>query len=76
MLFQATDYLNRNDLESAIRAEVGDDMQANRTSGHAVQGTRKDLEKLRLDDTKVIFGVRVTITDTPTKQLLKDKIKK
>lgn len=74
--FLATDYLNRQDLEKDIKAVVGFSAKNNENDGHLVTGKREDLKKLNLDDTKTIHGVRVEITDSPTTEILKDKIKK
>jgi len=74
--FQAKEYADRKDLEKIIKAEVGIDMPSNREAGHKIEGTRQELEKLYLDDTKHIWGVRVVITDSPTKGRVKKKLAK
>ena len=67
MILKAEDYSNRNELEKMIRVEIGDDMEKNRLDGHIIKGTRKALQKLRLSDRSVVFGMKCIITDTPTK---------
>ena len=70
MIFKASDYLNRNDLEKGIKARDKLDGEE-----YLISGTREELRVLNLDDTKTVYGVKVIITDTPTTELLKDKIK-
>ena len=76
MEFLAKDYLSRNDLEKAIKAEVGEQIQSNKEAGHLIRGTRSELRKFQLSDLNSVFGVKVEITDSPTHQLLKDKKEK
>lgn len=71
--FKANEYSNRVDLERAIKAEVGTNVEKNEMNGHLVEGTRKELKKLFLTDETSLWGVRCKITDSPTIQLLKDK---
>lgn len=74
--FKATNYLNRVDLEAAIKAVVGINAKDNKDAEHKITGKRADLKKLLLDDKKEVYGVKVVITDTPTAQMLADKLKK
>ena len=76
MEFLAKDYKNRQDLELAVKSEVGTDIKANKEAGHLIKGTREELKILFLSDTNSVFGVKVEITDSPTHQLVKDKTKK
>jgi len=71
MIFKAADYDFRQDLVKYINAQIGIDIKENREAGHIIKGTRKKLEKLYLDDTNRVYGVKVVITDKPTS----DKIK-
>jgi len=75
MEFLAKNYLNRNDLESVIRAEVGDNIEKNRQEKNTIKGTRQELKKLFLSDTSMVFGCKIIITDSPTTQILADKLK-
>ena len=82
MKFLAKEYQNRNYLELHISSTIGRDIGANKEAGHLIEGTREELRKLFLDDTKNIWGVKCVITDTPTniqdlsKPLDKNKLKK
>ena len=74
MQFQAKNYLNRQDLEEAIKAEVGDDSKANKEAGHNLIGTREQLKRLHLTDTTTVYGVFCIISDFSTKDKLKTKL--
>ena len=82
MIFKAKDYLNRKYLELAISSQIGCDVESNKFSNHKIEGTREELKKLNLDDTRTVFGLICVITDTPTsaqdlsKPLDKKKLKK
>lgn len=69
----AKDFKKRKDLEKYIRAEFGGSSNKNRENGYTIQGTRKEVKRLLLDDTRSVFGVRIEITDHPTKQKVKIK---
>ena len=73
MIFLANEYSTRDNLEAVIRAEVGDDIAANRVAGHSVTGTREELKTLQLDDRTTIYGVKCVISDQPTRDLAKKK---
>ncbi len=72
----ASDFSNRQDLESYIKAEIRTDIPANKEAGHTIQGTREKLKQLQLDDKKNVFGIKCVITDTSTKSLLEAKAEK
>ncbi len=72
----ASDFRNRQDLESYIKATIGTSIGDNKEAGHTIQGTRQKLKELQLDDRKNVFGCRVVITDFSTKSLLEEKAKK
>ena len=72
----ASDFSNRQDIESYIKGTIGTDIIKNREIGHTIQGTRAELKRLYLDDRKTVFGFRVEITDITTKSLLEAKSKK
>lgn len=74
--FKAKDYLNRQDLELAIKAEVGFDTNTNREVGHTIIGTREEMKVLYLSDAVLVYGVFCIISDKPTKTKLKNKLKK
>ena len=65
----ARDFETRENLESVIRSEMGDDTARNREAGHSIAGTREELKVLRLDDRTHIFGVKCVISDQPTKNI-------
>lgn len=75
MIFKPQDYASRNDLERAIRAEVGDDLVANRKDGHIIEGKKEDLKRKHLSGSASIFGCRVVVTDQPFDKELKSKPK-
>ncbi len=74
MEFIAKNYKSRADLESVISAEVGTNIQKNIAEGHTIQGTRKELKLLHLDDTCSIFGVQCVINVAKEKTI--NKLKK
>ena len=74
MEFSANQFLNRQDLEDAIKVQIGTDIEENRKAGHLIQGTREELKKLHLSDTSLVFGIKVVATDITTTQILADKI--
>ena len=74
--FLAKNYLNRNDLETAIRIDAGTDIETNRSAGNIIKGTREELKKLHLTDETSVFGCKCVITDEPTSKILEEKIKK
>jgi hypothetical protein len=76
MKFYANAFLSRRDLEDYIRIKVGTNPEVNLGEDHIIEGKREDLKKLGLSDTNSVFGCRVEITDTPTDQIIVDKIKK
>lgn len=62
MIFLASNYSSRVQLEKAITASVGNDIQLNRLSGHTIQGTDEELSLLQLRYSTSVFGVQcVTI---------------
>ncbi len=67
MTLKAKDFSNRAELEKHIRVEFGDDIKENKKSGHSILGTRMELAKLQLSDTTTMWGIKCTISDTPTK---------
>ena len=69
----ASDFENRSDLESYIKAEVGQDSNSNKEAENVIQGTREQLKKLHLNDKRTCYGFKVVITDFPTKDLLEKK---
>lgn len=71
--FYAKDFSSRQDLEKYISAETGTDNKANRDNLHEIRGTRKQLVKLFLDDLKNVWGVKIVITNTPTRKLIEEK---
>ena len=70
----ANQFLNRQDLEDAIKVQVGTEIEENRKAGHLILGTREELKKLHLSDTSLVFGIKVVATDITTTQILADKI--
>ena len=74
MEINAKDYISRQDLESFISAEIGQDITKNRESDNVIIGTRDELKQLGLSDQCRVFGIRVKISDTPTSKILADKI--
>lgn len=76
MIIKAKDFKTRTDLEAYITAEFGNSITGNRTAGHIIQGKRAELKKLSLSDLTTIFGCRVKITDSPTKDKVIIKSKK
>ena len=75
MIFLAKDFKNREGLEQYIIAEVGQDSIQNKISGHTLTGTKEELKKLNLDDLASVFGIKVIITDFPTKDTIIKKPK-
>jgi len=72
----AKNFNSRQDLESYLRAEIGDNIEKNKDEGNIIKGTRQELKKLFLSDVSTVFGCKVVITDLPTSQLLTEKVKK
>ncbi len=66
-MIQAKKYNNRAELEKFIRAEIGDDMQRNKEANLSITGTRAELERLKLSDQSMVWGIKCVISDTPTK---------
>jgi hypothetical protein len=73
--FLAKEYLSRDDLESAIKIKVGNSIYLNQDAGHSIEGTREELKKFNLSDETNIFGVKCIITDSPTLDIIANKIK-
>jgi len=73
--FKAKEYLNRNDLEKAIKSDIGINTEKNEMNGHLVEGTRAELKKLFLTDESSLWGIKCKITDTPTTKIINDKYK-
>lgn len=73
-IFEAKKYITRDDLEAAIRAEVGMDSADNRKVGHIISGTLEEMKDLGVSDTTEIFGCRGVITDEPTSKVLEKKL--
>jgi len=71
----ASDFLNRQDLERFIKAEHGQSVDVNREKDIIILGKRAELEKLHLSDKTTIFGIRCRIIDTPTQDMVKIKKK-
>ena len=67
----AVDFASRQNLESYISAEYGQDIDANRLKDVIIEGKREELKKLQLDDQNIIYGIKVRIVDSPTKNLVK-----
>lgn len=74
IIFLANEFLSRQDLEDSIKNQCGTDSSINQEMGHKIMGTRAELKKLFLDDTRRIWGVKVEITDTPITQVLQRKL--
>lgn len=73
MIFYAKDYASREDIQKMVIASVGTDIEANRQSGHTIEGKREELRRLSLDDLTSIYGVRGVISDDPTNKKVKTK---
>ncbi len=71
MILIAADYNSRPDIEAVVLAEIGTDINENMKSVHRISGSRDDLIKLHLTDLTTVYGVRCTVTDTPTKDIVK-----
>ena len=67
----AVDFASRQNLESYISAEYGQDIDANRLKDFIIEGKREEFKKLQLDDQNIIYGIKVRIVDSPTKNLVK-----
>lgn len=65
MKFVANEFETRAELDKAVLALVGDDIPANRTSPHFIEGTEEELKRLLLDGTTTVWGVAVKVTDIP-----------
>ena len=72
-IISVIDFSSRQNLENYISAEYGRDAEMNKTKDILIKGKRAELEKLQLDDTNTIWGLRVVITDFPTKTKVKNK---
>jgi len=74
---RAKDFNNREELEDFISATYGKDIEVNKTREEKIEGERDDLKALRLTDQQTVWGLDVTITDTPTKKPeKKEKVKR
>lgn len=73
--FIAKNYVSRDDLEKAVFAKIGTNINKNKEIEHQIIGTREELRNLLLDDTTNIWGVKCVITDIPTESLLAEKVK-
>mgnify|MGYP001573284242 CR=1 FL=1 len=72
-IISVIDFNSRQDLENYISAEYGRDAEMNKIKDILIKGKRAELEKLQLDDTNTIWGLRVVITDFPTQTKVKNK---
>ena len=52
------DFKTRKELDEYIKREVGDDVKANRDSGHTIVASKADLAKLGLSKSSTIYGVK------------------
>lgn len=59
----ATGFANRIELDEYVRNEIGEDIPANRTAGHTIEGTEEELKKLGLSKSSRVYGVKVIITE-------------
>jgi len=69
-MIKATDFANRNDLDAHIKAEIGTDIRTNREATEFISGKREDLKRLMLTDLSTVYGLKVVIEDTPTKDII------
>ena len=69
----AENFTTRQDLENYIKAKIGLNSLVNEQEGHLIKGTRKQLKKLNLSDTCVVWGVKVVSTQGSTEKDLKTK---
>lgn len=71
----AKDFQIREDLESYIRAEYGDDIEKNKALKIQIRGTREELRRLKLSDLTTVWGIKCVINDFPTAKEISDKNK-
>lgn len=60
--FQAGQYSQRVDLETAVRSQCGDVIATNQTDGHEIDGTIEELKSLGLSGSSTIYGVKCVIS--------------
>ena len=65
MKFLSKDFNSREELDKAVLALAGSNIDDNRKAGHTIEGTEKDLLRLQLDATTTVWGVGVKVLDNP-----------
>lgn len=63
-IIRARDFSIREDLDQEVIRLTGATTETK--PDYLIRGTKIELEKLRLSDTRKVYGVSVEITDTPT----------
>lgn len=66
-MIKAKDFNTREELEKFVTQKYG---QTTELKDDVISGTRKELKKLFLDDTKRVWGIPCEITDEPTEPTL------
>lgn len=61
MTIKISEFKRREDLETYIVNELGDDIGANRMAGHTIEGTEEELADFSLSTSNRVYGVKVVI---------------
>lgn len=67
---KAKDFKYRSDLENEVRNKYG--LTPDLKIDVIIEGTRDELAKLQLSDTTIFWGIKCSITDTPTQAQTKE----
>ncbi len=70
-IIKAKDYKTRDDLENYVRNTTG--LTPDPKLDVVISGKREELEKLRLNDTSIFWGIPCKITDSPTEHKEENK---
>ncbi len=71
---QSKDFSKRSELENKIRNLTG--LTVDLKSNYEIHGTQDELERLQLSDRNIFWGIKIIITDTPTKNKTQSEVKK
>lgn len=77
MIIKATQYKTRGELERFILNNFGNDIPKNRESGNEIECSKKDLQRFRLSEETLIYGIKCKLVkikgETPSASELRDR---
>lgn len=68
MIFKASSYLTRGELEKDILSQVAGNEEANRIAAHEIIGSFQALKRLQLSEKTVIYGIKCRYTSGKPKE--------